>query len=163
MTRDSQSSKDNQKSTRKPINYCFGCGQANPEGLRLRFELDEENRRAISEFRLSKRFVGPPGHAHGGIIATILDEAMGKVTKFRQVRAMTCEMTVRYLKPVPLGRPLVAEGRELRVRGRLHTNVGEIRDEHGQLLASSEGKFLVVDLHKVLAKTSAKAPKRPAK
>src|SRR5512136_1936959 len=95
---------------RVPMNYCFGCGDANPQGLRLKFSLDEERRRFVCRFRLSRRFTGPPRHAHGGIIAAILDEAMGKVNKLRHVIALTSKMTVEYLKPVPLGKPLVAVG-----------------------------------------------------
>ncbi len=133
-------------------NYCFGCGQDNPEGLRLKFACDEAGKRFISKFRLSQRYVGPPGHAHGGVIATILDEAMGKVNKLRHVIALTKEMTVEYLKPVPLGRPLIAEGRERSVRGRVHTNIAEIRNAQGEVLARSKGKFIAIDPHKMFAK-----------
>ena len=79
-----------------PINQCFGCGPDNPDGMHLRFVYDEPARRVRCKFRLSHRYWGPPKHAHGGIIATILDEAMGKVNKFRQVIAVTSEMTVNY-------------------------------------------------------------------
>ncbi len=132
-------------------NYCFGCGQDNREGMRLKFDYDEAGKRFVSKFRLSQRYVGPPGHAHGGVIATILDEAMGKVNKLRHVIALTKEMTVEYLKPVPLGRPLIAEGRERSVRGRVHTNVGEIRNQQGEVLARSRGKFIAIDAHKMFA------------
>src|SRR6202030_2685022 len=126
-------------------NNCFGCGKNNPDGMRLKFAYDEERDRFVCRFRLSKRYTGPPGHAHGGVIATILDEAMGKVNKFRHVIALTSEMNIQYLRPVPLGKPLYAEGREQRVRGRVHINVGEIRNEHGDVLARSRGKFIAVD------------------
>jgi len=59
-------------------NYCFACGRNNPDGMRLKFSYDEERNCFVSRFRLGKRFTGPPGHCHGGIIATILDEAMAK-------------------------------------------------------------------------------------
>src|SRR6058998_2957376 len=62
-------------------NFCFACGMSNPDGMRLKFVFDEGRDRFVCRFRLSKRYTGPPGHAHGGIIATILDEAMGKVNK----------------------------------------------------------------------------------
>src|SRR5271165_4764310 len=95
-------------------NNCFACGQDNPDGMRLKFTLDEELRTFVCRFRLSKRYTGPPGHCHGGIIATILDDAMGKVNKLRHVIALTKEMTVEYLKPVPLHEPLRVEGREIK-------------------------------------------------
>src|SRR5882724_10613349 len=78
-------------------NHCFGYGHDNPQGIRLKFSLDEESRQAICHFKLSRKYTGPPGHAHGGIIATILDEAMGKVNKFRNVLALTGSMEIKYL------------------------------------------------------------------
>src|SRR5215831_14948588 len=104
-------------------NGCFACGKDNPSGMQLKFFLDESARQAICKFKLPRRYQGPPGHAHGGIIATILDEAMGKVNKLRSVVALTSEMQVEYLKPVPLQQLLIAEGRERSVRGRRHINV----------------------------------------
>ena len=89
-------------------NYCFGCGKDNPEGMRLKFVHDEAGKRFVAHFRLGRRFTGPPRHAHGGIIAVILDEAMSKSSKLRNVLAPTMELTVRYLKPVPLGERLTA-------------------------------------------------------
>jgi uncharacterized protein (TIGR00369 family) len=120
--------------------------------MRLKFAYDEETKRFVSRFRLSSRYQGPPGHAHGGIIATILDEVMGKVNRVRQVVAVTSEITVHYLKPVPLGKPLIAEGYELRVRGRLHLHAGEIRSPQGQVLARAQGKFIAIDPQKVFPK-----------
>lgn len=140
------------KHHKMPVNHCFGCGQDNPDGMRLKFVLDEEGKRFVSRFRLAPRYVGPPGHAHGGIIATILDEAMGKVNKLRHVIAVTAEMTVTYIKPVPLGKPLIAEGWEKRVRGRVHTNIAEIRNAKGEVLARSTGRFIAIDPLKMFGK-----------
>src|SRR5712671_7280514 len=101
-------------------NYCFACGKNNPDGMRLRFTYDEERNCYVCRFRLDKRYTGPPGHCHGGIIATILDDAMSKVNKLRHVVALTREMTVEYLEPVPLHKPLLVQGREIEVRGTQH-------------------------------------------
>ncbi|HXX26973.1 MAG TPA: PaaI family thioesterase [Terriglobales bacterium] len=126
-------------------NYCFACGRDNPEGMGLRFAYDQKRARFVCRFRLGKRYTGPPGHAHGGVIATVLDEAMGKVNKLRHVIALTSTIRVHYLKPVPLNQPLRVESRELRVRGRYHTNAAEIRNAKGQVLAHSEGVFVAID------------------
>jgi uncharacterized protein (TIGR00369 family) len=134
------------------MNYCFGCGQDNPEGLRLDFHLDEKGKRFVARFRLARRFTGPPAHAHGGIIAAILDEAMGKVNKLRAVVAMTREMKVEYLKPVPLHRPLTVEAWEISVHGRQHRNTAEIRNQAGEVLARSTGVFVVIDPHQMFAR-----------
>jgi uncharacterized protein (TIGR00369 family) len=133
-------------------NYCFACGKDNPHSMKLRFIHDEERNCFVCRFLLGKRYTGPPGHAHGGIIATILDEAMGKVNKLRNVIAVTSEMTVNYLKPVPLRLPLQVESREVKVRGRKHINMAEILNEKGEVLARSQGLFIAIDPHKMFAK-----------
>ncbi len=133
-------------------NYCFACGMNNPEGMRLKFTLDEERETFVCRFRLSKRYTGPPGHCHGGVIATILDEAMGKVNKLRNVIAVTKEMTVEYLLPVPLEKPLRVESREVAVHGRQHVNMAVILDEKDEVLARSKGIFIAIDPEKMFGK-----------
>ena len=133
-------------------NFCFACGQDNPDGMRLKFTLDEKRQTFVCRFRLSKRYTGPPGHCHGGIIATILDDAMGKVNKLRHVIALTKEMTIEYLKPVPLHKPLRVEGREVSVHGRRHINMAEIMNEKGEVLARGRGTFIAIDPEKLFAK-----------
>ncbi len=133
-------------------NFCFGCGKNNPEGMRLKFAYDEDRDCFVCRFRLSKRYTGPPGHVHGGIIATLLDEAMGKVNRLRHVVALTKQITVDYLKPVPLNKPLRVESREVSVKGRKHTNMAEILNQKGEVLARSKGLFIAIDPHKMFAK-----------
>jgi uncharacterized protein (TIGR00369 family) len=133
-------------------NYCFVCGMNNPDGMRLKFLLDDERQTFVCKFRLSKRYTGPPGHCHGGIIASILDDAMGKVNKLHHVVALTKEMTVEYLKPVPLHRTLRVEGREVSVEGRIHINAAEILNEKNEVLARSRGTFVAIDPEKMFAK-----------
>ena len=135
-----------------PVNRCFACGPANPDGMRLKFFFDEPHRRAWCRFKLARRYQGPPGHAHGGIIATILDEAAGKVNKLRHVVALTSRMQIEYLRPVPLGQSLIAEGRERSVRGRRHINIAEIRNQKGDVLARGRALFIAVDAAKMFAK-----------
>src|SRR5580704_2916665 len=133
-------------------NNCFVCGQNNKDGMRLKFILDEARQTFVCRFRLSTRYTGPPGHCHGGIIATILDDAMGKVNKLHQVIALTKEMTVEYLKPVPLHKPLRVEGREVNVEGRIHINTAEILNEKNEVLARSKGIFIAIDPEKMFGK-----------
>ena len=142
----------NTRFVRLQKNYCFACGKNNPEGMHLRFTYDEDRDCFISRFRLGKRYTGPPGHCHGGIIATILDEAMGKVNKLRHVIALTSEITVQYLKPVPLNKPLRVESREVKVTGRQHINMAEILNRKGEVLARGRGLFIAIDPQKMFAR-----------
>src|SRR5271157_400162 len=135
-----------------PKNYCFACGPDNPQGMRLKFTLDEARQTFVCRFRLSKRYTGPPGHCHGGVIACILDDAMGKVNKLHHVIALTREMTVEYLKPVPLHKPLRVEGHEISIHGRQHVNAAEIFNDKDEVLARSRGIFIAIDPAKMFAK-----------
>ena len=130
-------------------NYCFACGKDNPDGMRLTFSLDLHRKRFVCDFRLGKRYTGPPGYCHGGIIATILDDAMSKLSKLREVVAATSRMTVEYLRPVPLHKPLRVESRDLGKRGRRLTRVAEIVDENGTVLARSRGVFVIISPERV--------------
>lgn len=130
-------------------NYCFACGKDNPEGMHLKFVLDRERKRFVSNFRLSKRFTGPPGYCHGGIIATILDDAMSKLNKLRDVIAATSELKIQYLKPVPLRIPLRVESRELQKRGRRLVHTAELLNQEGEVLARGRGVFVIIDAKRV--------------
>ena len=131
---------------------CFGCGPANDCGLKLEFHLNEDHKRFVCDFVLPQRFEGPPLHAHGGIIATILDEAMGKVSKLRSIIAVTQTMQVNYIRPVPLEKPLITEGWEVGVNGREHFRAAEIRNPKGEVLATGAGTFIEVDPARMWAK-----------
>ena len=140
----------NRTASRKPAkkkNYCFACGEDNPGGMHLKFSADPSGKKYVCDFRLSKRYTGPPDHCHGGIIATILDDAMSKLNKLREAPAATARMTVEYLKPVPLHQPLRAESHEISKRGRRLTRVAEIRDSTGTVLARSRGLFVLLDAY----------------
>ncbi|HKS67261.1 MAG TPA: PaaI family thioesterase [Candidatus Acidoferrales bacterium] len=127
-----------------PANTCFGCGGANERGMKLAFEQDDTARRIRGRFCLGDEYSGGPGFLHGGIIAVLLDEAMGKVNRFRGVRAVTAELNVEYLRPVPVGREIVIEAREVGAKGRDLFHEGEIRSASGELLARGRGRFVDV-------------------
>jgi uncharacterized protein (TIGR00369 family) len=127
-----------------PTNKCFGCGGDNPGGMKLTFEQDNVHRKIVGRFVLGERYQGGGGFAHGGIIAMMLDEAMGKVCRFRQVRAVTAELTVEYLKPVSVEQEIIVEGQETELKGRNLFLAGEIRNGAGEILARGRGRFVVI-------------------
>jgi uncharacterized protein (TIGR00369 family) len=131
---------------------CFGCGFANPSGLHLKFSIAPGGKSYACDFELGSNFGGPPGHAHGGIIATILDEAMSKAIKLKNKVALTRRMEVEYLRPVPLGQPLTVEGRVSRMSGRVLYNSAELRSAKGVVLARGRGKFMTIDPDKMFAR-----------
>src|SRR5215471_9386553 len=127
-----------------PANKCFGCGGDNAGGMKLTFEQDNTGRKIVGRFLLGEKYQGGAGFAHGGIIAVLLDEAMGKVCRFREVRAVTAELSVEYLKPVSIDKEIVVEGRETEMNGRNLFMSGEVRNENGEVLARGKGRFVVI-------------------
>ena len=127
-----------------PTNKCFGCGGDNAGGMKLTFEQDHANRKIVGRFVLGERYQGGGGFAHGGIIALLLDEAMGKVCRFHEVRAVTAELRVEYLKPVAVDKEIVVEGCETEMNGRNLFMTGEIRSVNGDVLARGKGRFVVI-------------------
>ncbi|HKO10925.1 MAG TPA: PaaI family thioesterase [Acidobacteriaceae bacterium] len=130
--------------THGALNHCFGCGEKNRTGLRLRFFVDDAGA-IVCRTRLAGRFAGPPGHAHGGVIATLLDEAMSKANRARGVLAMTRQMQVEYLRPVPLAIPLTLTARHTSASGRRHHCEAQLADASGHVLARAEAVFVEVD------------------
>ena len=128
--------------------HCFGCGPANPQGLHLTFTTDTSDAAkpiATAQFQLDRIHEGPPGHIHGGIVATLLDEAMSKLNRPLNVLAMTRHIEVDYLRPVPLYKPLVLSSRHLSREGRKLFHLAEIQSPTGEVLARAKGLFIVVD------------------
>lgn len=127
-----------------PANKCFGCGGANDGGMKLTFTQDNVKRRILGSFILGPRYQGGGGMAHGGIIAMLLDEAMGKVCRFRDARAVTADMAIKFLKPVPIDQEIVVEAFETDSKGRNIFQVGEIRNAAGDILASATARFVII-------------------
>lgn len=129
----------------QPANRCFGCGGDNNAGMRLVFDLDFDAKRIRGRFALGANYAGGAGFAHGGIIAVVLDEAMGKLSKLTEEKAVTAELNVEFRKPVPVDQEIVVEGWQEEEKGRNRFRVGEIRDAQGNLLARATGRFVVID------------------
>jgi uncharacterized protein (TIGR00369 family) len=124
-------------------NRCFGCGPANPTGLQLEFLLAEDGS-AVCLTTVPDHFDGHPGYLHGGIIATLLDEAMSKAVRAHGLTAMTGRIEIDYLRPVPSGALLRMEGRIVRSEGRKHWTEARVLNARGTTLAQGKGIFIEV-------------------
>lgn len=125
--------------------HCFGCGTANPQGLHLHFTVDAAALTATTTLNLTRLHEGPPGYIHGGIVATLMDEAMSKLNRPLGALAMTRNMQVDYRRPSPLGQPLTLSSNHVKREGRKLFHHAELRDANGTLLAEATGLFIVID------------------
>jgi len=122
---------------------CFACGPDNTHGLRLRFDYTKKS--ASCTCTIDRRFGGWSGMMHGGIVATLLDEAMAHAAIGAGVRAVTAKIEVRFRNPVPTGKALVLEGLVDGRRGRMLSLSAKLSSEDGILYAQAQGRFLADD------------------
>jgi uncharacterized protein (TIGR00369 family) len=122
---------------------CFICGANNPIGLKTRPSRDEAAGRAWLSVVIPEEFQGWEGVAHGGIIAALLDEVCAYAVMGVSKQVVTAELTVRYLKPVPLGREVTVTAR-LRERVRRSITVDAEMICAGETLARAEARMVVL-------------------
>lgn len=120
---------------------CFACGQLNLHGLHL--DLHAQGGECWAELTLPERFEGWTGIAHGGILATILDEVMAWAIIDQDGWGVTARMTVEFKKPVAVGSRIRGEGWMVRARRRLVEAAGRIVDATtGEELATAEALYV---------------------
>jgi len=124
---------------------CFGCGPGHPSGLHVRvFKTDDG---VVSPIVVPHVYEGPPGAVHGGIVAAYLDEILGGATVRATGKiAVTGELTVRYVRPVPSETPLLGRGRLVADHGR-YVDVEGSLEEFGtaRVVATARGRFFPFD------------------
>jgi acyl-coenzyme A thioesterase PaaI-like protein len=120
---------------------CFACGTLNASGLHLDLHVDGE--RCWTDLEIPDRFQGWDEIAHGGIVATILDEVMAWSLVDADNWGLTARMSVDYKRPVRLARPIHAEGWITESRRRIVTTAGRMVDgTNGELLATAEATYV---------------------
>jgi acyl-coenzyme A thioesterase PaaI-like protein len=128
--------------------HCFGCSPNNPQGLHLVFTLHAEDPAhitATAQVTIGPLHEGAPGHVHGGIIATVMDEAMSKLNRPLNALAMTRNLNVDYLKPWPIGETLTLTSRHLRREGRKLFHAAQLTRPDGTVVATATSLFIVID------------------
>lgn len=98
---------------------CFVCGINNESGIKARFAVDEASLSASVELVLDERFQGWQGVVHGGIVASLLDEAAIYAARPLAAEGVTAEMTVRYRKPLSTAQRFRVEARVTSHRRRI--------------------------------------------
>jgi len=122
---------------------CFACGQANPVGLRIRFELRDG--RVTARFTASENHVGYENTVHGGIIYAALDDVMANVLYLQGIKAHTARCEIRYRRPLEVGQAINLNGWVESQRRRLYLLRGEARLADGdELVADAEASFMRV-------------------
>jgi acyl-coenzyme A thioesterase PaaI-like protein len=126
---------------RKDLNMCFGCGPENPVGLKLKFSWDGVAAR--SSFAPQGCHQGWPGITHGGIIFSVLDEAMGYVTYYLGLECVTARFEARIRGVTAIGQLLNVEAHVIDESKRLLRVGASLTTADGKVMAEATGTMYV--------------------
>ena len=123
---------------------CFVCGEKNPAGLKLLIRTDSERGESTADVIFPEHFQGWAKIVHGGLLATVLDEAMIYAAKAKGLTCVTGEMTVRFVKPASTGVAYTLMGRFVEDQGRIVFAESALLDSDEQKVARATGKLFKV-------------------
>jgi uncharacterized protein (TIGR00369 family) len=123
---------------------CFVCGEKNAAGLKLRLRMDHERGESAAEVTFPAHFQGWAGVVHGGLLATVLDEALIYAAGARGFKCVTGEVTVRFIKPASTGVTYALRGRFVEDKGRIVLAESSLLDADGKEIARAAGKLFKI-------------------
>ena len=124
---------------------CFICGSQNPHNVGLRWQVTTSEDKGVllfSQFSVTIAQQGPPGHAHGGASAAVLDESMGCVCFQSGYPVLVANLNVNYHLPVPLNLPLLVESWVAQTEGRKVYAQSHLLLPGGETAVSAKGLFI---------------------
>ncbi len=129
-------------------NHCFGCSPHNDRGLQMTF-VKRGAGEVESRIEVAAHFCGADGVIHGGVQATLLDEAMGMAVRTAmgddERWVVTAEMKLRYRLPAPTGRAVTVRGSVVRREGADFFTEGAIVDADGERLTIADSRWRIIE------------------
>jgi len=120
--------------------HCIMCGELNPLSMRLKF-MPDGNGTVSASFQANSLLQGYEGILHGGVISSLLDAAMTHCLFQRRIEAVTGELTVKFVAPVPCTTWLTVRGWLVNPIPPLYLMAAELL-QAGIVMASAEAKFM---------------------
>ncbi len=124
--------------------YCFVCGPKNPIGLKLNFSFDGE--KIKTEFIPRKQHQGYMNIVHGGIISTLLDEAMVKLAIEIGMPAVTAQIDIRLKKALKVGKKIIVTAEILKKTKKILAAYAEAITDDNVVIADARGKLIKINL-----------------
>jgi acyl-coenzyme A thioesterase PaaI-like protein len=128
----------------KDQDLCFGCGKANPIGLKLKFNWDAKTRTASAQFTPNQNLQGWAGFLHGGMAACVLDEAIGWASMFAGTNNVTAKMQVRFRRMIPVDQTYTVACRITKQSSRLIETEAKLCDQCGMVFAEATSTQFIV-------------------
>ncbi|MDD2400925.1 MAG: PaaI family thioesterase [Clostridia bacterium] len=128
--------------------FCFGCGEKNPKGLKLKFR--QEGDIVRTTFVPDETHQGYPGIIHGGITSTIFDEVMSTCINMLGEFAVTARLEVRFKNKIHIKKPIEFEAKIVKRKGRVIDVEARAFLEGGKTAAEAKGRFIIIKEEDVL-------------
>jgi len=122
--------------------YCWICGEKNPGGFQLKFDLNKNEKTMRTSFIPTETYQGYDGIVHGGILSALLDEAMAKLAFELGYNAVTAMLNIRFKSPAKVKEKLMVRGEITEVNRRLVLAKATIHREDGTLIAEGDSKLV---------------------
>jgi len=127
---------------------CFVCGPDNPLGLKIPFKVDRAGKKIWCEFVPGPEYQGFQGITHGGIITTLLDEAMVKLAFELGISAVTAWIEVRFIAPLFSGEKIGVQANIEKDGKKLIEAVAEAATMDGKTIARAKAKLIKLESRK---------------
>lgn len=127
-----------------PSHTCFVCSPANPVGLQLKFHIDTETLTSQAQLRLGVEYQSYNGYIHGGILGTVLDEAMGKIGSMAGYMIVTHDLHVTLHQPLQALEPALLTGKLVPKKWKVAHGEAMITTRDGRVIAEARGRFKVI-------------------
>lgn len=121
---------------------CFVCGMRNQDGLQISWEI--AGHITTAQFTPPKKYQGWKGLVHGGILATVLDEAMTRLASLVHGPAVTAEITIRYKAPAAIDELLYVRGEIVQDSKKIIEAKATIHNQTGTLIAQASSKVILI-------------------
>lgn len=131
---------------------CFVCGIKNVAGLNTSY-YELENNQLLGVFKGQEVHQSYPERMHGGIVSALLDETMGRAiqTMDENIWGVTVELTVRFMKPIPLNQTLYSVATVVNKRSRMFEGEGYICNTNKEILATAKAKYFIQHVDKIIS------------
>lgn len=131
------------------LEWSYVSGDKTGERLSVRYFSRDSDQALLAKARFGPLLEGPPGHAHGGSMAALLDEAMGLACWMTGRGVVAARLTVDFKNLLPLGTEALVEASVVRQDGKKLTTQGRLVGPDGTLFATGEGLFIQLDPEKM--------------
>ena len=122
---------------------CFACSKTNKIGMRIVSEFHEHLSEVHFTHKFNNDYEGFPGYVHGGISATLLDEAQGTLCNHLGYMVMTEEISIKYHKAIDLNKKIYIRAVIVAKKNKRLYTKASIHNEEEELLISSSASFYI--------------------